>query len=180
MQHLRILAISGSLRKASYNTALLEALRMCSPSHIDIIIYKNIGALPLFNPDLENDQSPALVRELKMELERAQGLIIASPEYAHGISGVLKNALDWLVSGEEFVGLPVALFNASPRATHAQAALREVIGTMSARIVEPASIAMALLGTNLTAVDIAADADLREVLIAAVENFYSAITAESM
>ena len=63
-------------------------------------------------------------------------MIIASPEYAHGVSGVLKNALDWLVGSDGFAGKPVLILNAAPRARHAIVALREILATMSAQIVD--------------------------------------------
>lgn len=174
MKPCRLLAISGSLRKQSYNSALLEALSQIAPAYIEIRIFKTVGDLPLFNPDREAENIPALL-DLTFELQAADGLIIASPEYAHGISGAMKNLLDWLVSGEEFVNKPVVLFNTSPRAHHAQDALREVITTMSGRIIEPASIAVALLGTNFTAAEIAARAEFSDPLLAALAHFYKAI-----
>ena len=80
--------------------------------------------------------------DLRDRVRRADGLLISSPEYAHGVPGAMKNALDWLVGGEEFIYKPVALLNASPRATHAQASLAETIRTMSGRLVPEASIAV--------------------------------------
>ncbi|MFV2057801.1 MAG: NADPH-dependent FMN reductase [Thiohalomonadales bacterium] len=148
MEAIKILAISGSLRKKSYNTALLRATELLAPEGIEVKLFSGLGQLPLFNPDREQEKIPAVV-ELKKEMGRCDGLLIASPEYAHGISAVLKNALDWLVSGPEFPNLPVALYNTSPRATHAQVALREVLNTMSANIIEPASIIVPLLGSDL-------------------------------
>lgn len=143
-----ILALSGSLRRASYNSVALEALHALAPESVEIEIFGGVGDIPLFNPDLEENLPPA-VTALKTALARADGLILASPEYAHGISGVMKNALDWLVSGEEFVNLPVALINTSPRASNAQAALREVVTTMSGIIVDEACVAVPLLGSGL-------------------------------
>ena len=90
----------------------------------------------------------------RIKLAAADALIIASPEYAHGVSGAMKNALDWLVSFEPFVYKPVAVFNASPRAHHGDDALREILKTMPAIIVEPASIDIPLLSANLTATGI--------------------------
>jgi len=174
MRPCKLLAISGSLRKESYNSALLEALSLIAPAHIEICIFKMLGDLPLFNPDREHENIPALLT-LKTELQAADGLIIASPEYAHGISGAMKNLLDWLVSGEEFINKPVALFNTSPRAHHAQDALREVITTMSGQIVETASISVPLLGTQFSAQDIVRQADLVEILLDALLEFERAI-----
>jgi NAD(P)H-dependent FMN reductase len=81
--------------------------------------------------------------------EDTRSIRIGSPEYAHGIAGTIKNALDWLVSFEPFADKPVAVLNASPRAHHADAALRAVLRTMAAVIVEPASITIPLLGAKL-------------------------------
>ncbi|HET8708072.1 MAG TPA: NADPH-dependent FMN reductase, partial [Pseudomonadales bacterium] len=92
----------------------------------------------------------AAVRRLQQGVAEAHAVLIASPEYAHGISGVMKNALDWLVSFEPFCGKAVAIFNASPRAHHALDALREVLNTMSARIIEPACITLPLLGSGIS------------------------------
>ena len=114
----------------------------------------------MFNPDLESDVPGEVIR-LRSTVDQADALIIASPEYAHGITGVMKNALDWLVSFEGFVGKPVALLNASPRAHHADAALREVLRTMSARIVEGASIAFPLLGSGMNEAEMMASKELR-------------------
>ncbi|MEZ4683154.1 MAG: NADPH-dependent FMN reductase [Caldilineaceae bacterium] len=152
MTHLMLLALSGSLRKVSYNTAALRALQMLAPATVEIQL-GNIGDLPLFNPDHEQLVEegaviPSLAR-LKEALSHASGLIIASPEYAHGISGPMKNALDWLVSGEEFPAKPIMLINTSPRAHHALDALKEVLRTMSGNVIDAAEVAIPLLGSGL-------------------------------
>jgi chromate reductase, NAD(P)H dehydrogenase (quinone) len=108
-----------------------------------------LGCLPLFNPDLESRPPQAVIR-FREALGAADALVVASPEYAHGISGVLKNALDWLVSFEGFIGKPVALINTSPRAHHAYDATLEVLKTMSANVVQGASISLPLLGRYVT------------------------------
>ena len=145
---MRILGISGSLRAASINSALLRAAARLAPSGVSVVPCDRLGTLPLFNADDEADP-PADVEAFRAEVARADALMIASPEYAHGISGTIKNALDWLVGFAPFAGKPVAVLNASPRARHADAALRETLRTMAAVIVERASIAIPLLGRNL-------------------------------
>lgn len=145
---MRVLGISGSLRKASINSALLRAAKRLAPSDIELIVFGGVGKLPLFNPDLEAAM-PSPVVALHTEIIRADALIFASPEYAHGVTGAIKNTLDWLVGFEPFVGKHVAVLNASPRAHHADSALRETLKTMSAVIVEPASLSIPLLGTKL-------------------------------
>lgn len=167
MNTLTILALSGSLRARSYNTAALDALAQLAPETVHVHVYRGLGALPLFNPDIEDEPIEA-VRALKLAMANADGLFIASPEYAHGISGVMKNALDWLVSGDEFISLPVALINTSPRAFHAQFALREIVTTMSARLIASACVSVPLLGSKMGVDDIvespAMSAPLRHAL----------------
>jgi NAD(P)H-dependent FMN reductase len=164
----RLLAISGSLRAASSNRAVVEAARMLAPAGVDVEIYTGLGELPHFNPDVEMGTLPPAVVELRGQVERADALLVCSPEYAHGVPGSLKNALDWLVGGPEFVGKPVALVNASPRAVHAQAQLAETVTTMSGVVVEAASIALPLLGRGLDAAGIAADPELSAALAGAL------------
>lgn len=172
----KILALSGSLRNSSYNTAAIKALRQMSPKHVEVSIGA-IGDLPLFNPDLEGENIPAL-DELVHMLKHSDGLIIASPEYAHGISGPLKNALDWLVGGVEFPYKPIMLINTSPRASHAQEALREVIATMSGNIIEKSCVSIPLLSSGLDVQGIIENKEISGVLNAALNEFCAAIKVQ--
>jgi len=149
---MNILAIPGSLRRASINAAFCRATSRLAPPELSVVVYAGLGALPLFNPDAEQDP-PGAVAAFREAVARSDALIIASPEYAHGISGVMKNALDWLVSFEGFISKPVAVVNTSPRARHAYDALLEVLRTMSASIVPDASITLPLLGQCTTEAD---------------------------
>jgi len=169
---LKLLALSGSLRCASHNTTALEALRSLAPDHVEI----EIGTidLPLFNPDREEEHIPALAA-LKSSLAEASGLIIASPEYAHGISGPMKNALDWLVGGVEFPYKPIMLINTSPRASHAIDALKEVLTTMSGIVVESAYVPIPLLSSGLNGEGILADTELSGMLREGLDNFCTEI-----
>ncbi|MEK8030014.1 NADPH-dependent FMN reductase [Ideonella sp. DXS29W] len=144
----RVLALCGSLRARSINAALLRAASRLAPQGMTVAVFDHLGRLPLFNPDLEAD-TPEPVQHLHAQVSQAAALLIASPEYAHGVTGTIKNALDWLVSFEDFVHKPVAVWNASPRAHHADDALRETLKTMSADLVEHASITLPLLGAHL-------------------------------
>ncbi|HEX4326409.1 MAG TPA: NADPH-dependent FMN reductase [Burkholderiales bacterium] len=145
---MKLLALCGSLRAASINAALLRTAATLSPLGLEIEISRHPGALPLFNPDLEGEP-PAVVVAFRAQVLAADALLIASPEYAHGITGVMKNALDWLVSIENFAGKPVAVWNASPRSVFSDASLREILRTMAAEIIEEASIALPLVGAGL-------------------------------
>jgi chromate reductase len=146
---MKILAISGSLRVASINSAFCRAAAVLAPSEARVTLLPGLGGIPWFNQDLEATPPPA-VRSLRAAVHDAGALVIASPEYAHGVSGVMKNALDWLVSYEGIVGKPIALVNTSGRAHHAYEALREILTTMSTDIVTAASVTLPLLGTCTT------------------------------
>jgi chromate reductase, NAD(P)H dehydrogenase (quinone) len=145
---MRILGLSGSLRAASINARLLRATAQLAPIGIDISIFNGLGDLALFNPDLEGSR-PANVVAFHRAVAEADAVIFASPEYAHGVTGTIKNALDWLVGFEPFANKIVAVLNSSPRAHHADDALRETLRTMAAVIVESASITIPLLGAGL-------------------------------
>ena len=146
---MRFLAISGSLRAASSNTALLRALAARAPNDVEIEVCDLIGALPIFNPDLEGERTPAPVIALAQKVHAADGLIIACPEYAHGIPGGLKNALDWLVSRDEIPFKPVMLAHASHRGQFVLEALSEVLQTMSLDVVDAAFLKIPLLGKSM-------------------------------
>jgi chromate reductase, NAD(P)H dehydrogenase (quinone) len=167
---MKLLAISGSLRSTSLNTALLHAVMQLVPQNIEITLYGGLGELPYFNPDLE-DEVLSAVADYRTLLQDSDGVLISSPEYAHGIPGVLKNALDWAVGSGEFVKKPVAILNGSPRATYAQASLIEILTTMDAHIVEEASITLPLLGSGLDQVSIAAHCEFAGALQSAMAAF---------
>jgi chromate reductase, NAD(P)H dehydrogenase (quinone) len=174
---MKITAISGSLRAASLNTCVLQAASRLAPRGVEIELFEGIGNLPFFNSDLEAERLPAEIARFRTIIGTADGLLISSPEYARGVSGVMKNALDWLVGSETFPGKPVALINTSPRATHALAALTITLETMSAHLVKDASITLPLLGTVNDADSIAANPDLVGPLRNALECFARAIRA---
>jgi NAD(P)H-dependent FMN reductase len=175
---MRILAISGSLRSTSSNTAVLQAARTLAPPGVEIILYEGLGALPHFNPDLDGDNPPQSVLELRSTVGLADGLLISSPEYAHGVPGSLKNALDWLVSSVEFPGRAIGLLNTSPRATHATAQLAEILTTMSARLVPEASVTLTLPVQTPDGTVFAESPDFRRKLSSALSALARAIRSD--
>ncbi|MDQ3516861.1 MAG: NAD(P)H-dependent oxidoreductase [Gemmatimonadota bacterium] len=160
------MAISGSLRPASLNTALVHAARIVAPPGTSVTVYDGLGTLPHFNPDMDGEGVvlPRTVAELRARVAQADAMLICSPEYAHGVPGVLKNALDWLVSSVEFPGMAVALINTSLRSVHAHESLTKILTTMSARLPAGASVRIPLLDRKLDAAGIAADPELAEAL----------------
>ena len=170
---IHILGISGSLRAKSSNTTLLRAAaNLASSRDMSITVYGALGELPHFNPDLEGTEPPSVIK-FRDELQNCDGVLISSPEYAHGVPGVLKNALDWIVGSGELVDKPVALLNASPRSTYAQASLRETT-VMSGQLVEEASVTVPLLGKNMNETDIVSDQDMSSILGVSLEAFANA------
>jgi NAD(P)H-dependent FMN reductase len=167
----RVLAVSGSLRRTSSNGAVLQAAAMLAPPGVVVELYDGLATLPHFNPDLDRALDdpclPEPVRALRAAVDGADALLISSPEYAHGVPGTLKNALDWLVGGSEMVAKPVALWNTAPHATHAQASLAETLRTMSVRLVPEADVSAALRGR--TAGDVAADPEIAARLLLALD-----------
>ena len=174
---MRILAVSGSLRAASTNTSLLRVAAVLAPPDVEVALWGGLADIPPFNPDLEEDPPAPPVADLRTRIDAADGLLISSPEYAHGVPGVLKNALDWLVGGSEIVEKPVALWNASATATHAQASLVEILTVMSAHLVAEASVTVPLASSRLDEATLLADPAVTGALRAALEAFARVLRA---
>jgi chromate reductase, NAD(P)H dehydrogenase (quinone) len=173
-----ILAISGSLRASSSNTALLQAAAILAPRGVEVVLYGGLGNLPHFNPDLDGEMAPPAVGDWRSRLRNSDGVVFSVPEYAHGVPGTLKNGLDWVVGSGEFVDKPVTLFNASARGTFAQASLTETLTVMSAKMAHKASVTLQLLGKPVTAGQIAADPEMSAVLRSALEELACAIKGD--
>ncbi len=172
---MKILAISGSLRADSSNSALLRAVAAMQLDGVEIRISQNIGTLPHFNPDYEPDDFPA-VTEFRDELGWADLVLISSPEYAHGVPGVLKNALDWVVGTGEFMSKPVAFISPTGRGTYAQASLAETIRVMDARVLNPAGHVISLAHNGITTDQILGDPTLR----VKVEEFLAGVMQDTL
>lgn len=130
-QPLKIFGLAGSLRKGSFNRALLQAAVEVAPKEVEIRVFERLGEIPLFNADVEAAGDPEPVVALKSAIREADALLIATPEYNYGIPGVLKNAIDWASrpsDGSVLQGKPAALMGATPGMTgtaRAQLALRQ-------------------------------------------------------
>jgi len=134
---IELLGISGSLRKGSLNSALLRAAADLVPDGVSLTI-ADIGDVPLYNADLDTDDGPTAVARLKRQIDEADGLLLATPEYNYGVSGVLKNAIDWAsrpAYRSVLAGKPVAIIGAAAGGTgtaRAQGQLKQVLlGTLS-------------------------------------------------
>ena len=165
---MRILAISGSLRAGSSNTALLRAAAELAPKTVEVIVYGGLADFPHFNPDLDNGAVPLPVMDFRAKLRASNGVLISSPEYAHGVPGALKNAFDWIVGSGELYAKPLALINASPRSTYAQASLIETLSVMTASVVPEASITLSLRSNKLVEAAILSDPEISGAIRASI------------
>lgn len=126
-----VCGIAGSLRKGSYNRALLRATQELAPDGMEIRIFDRMAEIPLYNQDVEAEGDPEPVQALKRAIGEADALLIATPEYNHGVPGVLKNAIDWASRPPRsavLAGKPTAILGASPGITgsaRAQTQLRQ-------------------------------------------------------
>lgn len=144
----------------------MHAAALVAPSGVTVSVWDGLDTLPHFNPDLdrEGDVAPLPVAELRRRIGEADALIISTPEYAHGVPGSLKNALDWLVSCSEFPGIPIALVNPSPESFHAHESLAETLRTMSADLPPEMSVRIPVLDRSMNAAKFAADPEMSAAL----------------
>ena len=170
-----LVLISGSLRDGSTNGATLRTAAAVAPRGVKAILYGGLGELPHFNPDVEQIALPEPVAALRAQLRAADAVLFSTPEYAGGLPGSFKNLLDWCV-GEGLYGKPVGWVNASAHAggaEHAHAALRTVLGYVSADIVEAAcaraGVRRDVIGADGTVQDPTAREAIRAAVLALVE-----------
>ena len=170
---IQILAISGSLRSTSTNTQLLKAMTAMAPPDVYIQISDDPGKLPHFSPELDNDASPETVKTFRKRLAEADAVIICTPEYAFGVPGVLKNALDWIVSSAELMHKPVAAISASPLSTggnQAHASLLLTLGALTAAIPDEAKVMIPVVKKKLNEAGELTDAPTAAILLAALNS----------
>ncbi len=139
----KILGISGSLQSSSTNAALLDVARARVPDDMEVVVFNALARIAPFNPEIE---PPAAVERLRTMVRLSDGVLFATPEYAHGLPGVLKNALDWLVGSGELYGKRVVIVNAAPsaeRGSYARADLERTLRAQGADVLASTTIAVA-------------------------------------
>ena len=166
---MHLLTLCGSLRARSSNQALLRAYARLLPATATVEHYESLSLLPHFNPDLDRDPLPAEVQILRRLIAGADAVIISTPEYAHALPGAFKNALDWLVSDPAFAGKAVAILHVSRGSSWALDSLKEVLKTMSAKIVEPASVFVPLGSNQMDENAILAREDIKIILSTSID-----------
>lgn len=132
----QILAISGSLRRSSANRAALRAAAAAAPDGIAVTLDSSVRALPHFDPDMESEAPEAVIR-FRAACESASGILLAVPEYAFGIPGSFKNALDWTVGASSLSRKPVTVLSVAPvgRGVRVREALAHVLTAIDADVV---------------------------------------------
>ncbi len=164
---MHILAMSGSLRASSTNTRLVRATAALAPENMEFTLYDGLADLPHFSPDLDGDDPPASVHNLRKLLKAADVVLICTPEYAFGVPGSLKNALDWTVSTGEFYRKPVAAISASPSPTggdKAHASLLLTLTALGANVPERGKLMIPAVGKKLNANGEVSDPETRQAL----------------
>ena len=187
---MRVAALSGSLRAASTNAAFLHELARSAPAGTSVRVYGRLAELPAFDPDRDRSrlsltgrpgtERPAnaadeAVAELIDGVRDADAVIVACPEYAGGLPGAFKNALDHLVGTDAFAGKPFAHHNLAPRASLAQASLATVLGTMGGKRVADACLTLELSGAPLEPGAMAVDAALAALVRGSLDALADAV-----
>jgi len=145
-----ILAINGSTRTDSSNLNLINAINEISSDYFNIILLNGIDQLPQFNPDLDNENPPKAIIDFRNSIKAADGVLICTPEYAMGVPGTLKNAIDWTVLSMEFSKKPVALITASSLGEKAHESLLGTLRVIEANIKEETQLLISYIKTKVS------------------------------
>lgn len=166
-RNMNILAISGSLRKQSANTMLMQAMIELAPATLNFQVYDQLNDLPHFNPDFDVDDGPVSVQHFRTQLKQADGVLICTPEYGNGIPGVLKNALDWIVSSGEWVNKPTVVIAASPSplgGNQAHTSILLTLNMINAHILDDASFTIPYITMKINKQGAITDPDTKKAL----------------
>jgi chromate reductase, NAD(P)H dehydrogenase (quinone) len=173
MKKQQVLAISGSTRSNSTNRQYILAFQNIAEEFMEVELYEHIAELPAFNPDLDNDSVPATVSSFRNKIRMADGVLICTPEYAMGIPGSLKNAIDWTVSSCEFSQKPVALITASTSGSKGHKAMIDVLNVIEAIPAIEGQLLIPFAKTKIDENNKIKDPATFEQLQDLISNFYS-------
>jgi chromate reductase, NAD(P)H dehydrogenase (quinone) len=172
MKNLNVVAIPGSLRANSSSHKIINIISSLVPAGTDYTVYDGVGRLPHFDDHQTLYPEVTKFREI---LAGADAVLICTPEYAFGVPGSLKNALDWTVASGEFVNKPVGLITASSQGEHAHAAMKLILTAINSKLLEEATLLIPFIRSKFDAAgelkDQALESDLRrvvDILLAAV------------
>jgi NAD(P)H-dependent FMN reductase len=175
MSQLKILGISGSLRNNSSTNVVLNEIQKMMPSEVEFEIFDNIGKLPHFDG---SEEIPATVQYFLDKIKAADGVLICTPEYAFGVPGSLKNALDWTVGTGEFDGKPTALITASLSGEKGHEAMLNIFTAINARVPEGGALLVPFIRAKVKEGKIV-DEKMKEDVRAVCNALVNKIKAES-
>lgn len=164
----KILAICGSTNPASINKSLIHAIADLTVDYFDLRIFEGIAQIPHFNPDLDNETPPVAVVDFRRRLQEAEGILICTPEYAMGVPGTLKNAIDWIVSSCGFCYKPVALITASTHGLKGHQSLLETLRIIESDITEETQLVISFVKAKVSKNSQITDPETREKVMAVV------------
>jgi NAD(P)H-dependent FMN reductase len=147
MKH--VIAIPGSTRARSTHKNLIRTISGMAEGLFSVELFDGIDTLPHFNPDLDTEDPPSAVAHFRRQLREADGVLICTPEYAMGVPGTLKNALDWTVSSAEFYRKPTALITASSQGYKGHAALMETLTIIGCAMTEGTGLIIPFIKTKV-------------------------------
>ncbi len=150
MSKKKVLAILGSTRQNSTNHSLIKAIADLSAESLDITVFDGIANLPQFNPDNDGESIASEVADFRQQLNNAEGILICTPEYAHGVPGTLKNAIDWTISSSEFPHKPTMLITASTDGSYGHKALMETLKAIEAKNVDNLQMVILFAKTKIS------------------------------
>lgn len=171
----RIFAISGSTRTHSTNGLYIQAIARLASHIFTINTFDGLADLPHFNPDLDNDHPPASVAAFRRAIREADGVLICTPEYAMGVPGSLKNAIDWTVSSADFSQKPVALVTASSSGLKGHASLLETLRVIEAKMTGDTALVISYAKTKITETGEIKPGETLEKVHALIDGLASAI-----
>ncbi|WP_339299200.1 NADPH-dependent FMN reductase [Paenibacillus sp. FSL R5-0623] len=166
-KELTILSISGSLRNQSSNTLLMHAMIKLAHTNLKFEVYDGLNDLPHFNPDLDIEEGPVSVQNLRVQLKHSDGVLICTPEYGNGVPGVLKNALDWVVSSGEWLNKPTIAIAASPSpmgGDKAHASLLLTLNMINAQVLQEGCLIIPHITLKMNKQGVIIDSESRRAL----------------
>lgn len=146
----KVIAISGSTRANSTNLNFIKAISKLAEQQFELTLLEGLAEIPHFNPDLDTETPPTQVKEFRNTLSEAHGILICTPEYAMGVPGTLKNAIDWTVSSMEFSGKPVALITASSLGEKGHRSLLETLKVIEAKMIDETQLLISYAKTKIS------------------------------
>jgi chromate reductase, NAD(P)H dehydrogenase (quinone) len=159
-----IFIICGSTRINSTNSLLINAIVKLYSLQVSFVVYKNIADLPHYNVDADNEFAPEVVTDFRNNISTADAVIICTPEYAHGVPGTLKNAIDWTVSSNNFFEKPVLLITAATEGKYGHNALLETLKVLQTKAIEDLQMVVPFIQTKISKDAMITDATLESAL----------------